>query len=313
MRGAVLIVLVLLASPVAGQGKDPGVAPASEPPAMALTVDKGRMTVPVSVDGRGPYPFVIDTGAERSVVSRELAATLRLPASRRARLYDFVGASLVDTVRVPSLSVSTLGSTAIDAPSLALANIGAPGMLGIDALQGHKLAIDFGRKRMTVMPAIKHAKGDMVVKAHGRQGQLIVTDARFQGQPIAVIIDTGSWVSVGNPAMLALAARTPRRLGQVSVTAVTGRTFDADFFAVNNLTVGNVRFDNVGLSFADVAPFARFGLKDTPALILGMSSLRLFHRVELDFVNREVAFTLPQPPIDFSNVCRGASSCRSYP
>ena len=42
------------------------------------------------------------------------------------------------------------------------------------------------------------------------------------------------------------------------------------------------------------------GWRDKPALILGMSSLRMFRRVEIDFVNREIAFTLPRPQIDFT-------------
>ena len=51
------------------------------------------------------------------------------------------------------------------------------------------------------------------------------------------------------------------------------------------------------------------GLADRPALILGMSSLRLFRRVEIDFANREIAFSLPKPPIDFGSACRSFSNC----
>jgi len=272
-----------------------------------------RMTVPVQIDGKGPYPFIIDTGAERSVVSNELAATLGLDAGDRARLFDFTGASPVNTVKVPLLSAGSLSTADMQAPSLAAANLGAPGMLGIDALQGHRVVIDFDRKQITLAPAKKHPKGDILVGAEARLGQLIVTRAEFAGQPIAVIIDTGSWVSVGNKAMLALAKRKPRVLGPIAVRSVTGRTFNADYVAVSDLHVGDVRFDNVGLSFADVPPFERFGLKDKPALILGMSSLRMFRRVEIDFVNREIAFTLPRPKAELMNPCRGGmSACKRY-
>jgi predicted aspartyl protease len=37
-----------------------------------------RMTVPVSISGKGPYHFVVDTGADRTVISRELANALAL-------------------------------------------------------------------------------------------------------------------------------------------------------------------------------------------------------------------------------------------
>ena len=47
------------------------------------------MTVPVEIGGAGPYRFVVDTGAERTVISRELARELELePGPDRDRPLD---------------------------------------------------------------------------------------------------------------------------------------------------------------------------------------------------------------------------------
>ena len=273
-----------------------------------------RMTVPVSVDGNGPYDFIIDTGAERSVVSHELAAMLGLNPGAPARLLDFAGASTVKTVRVPLLSAGSLSTGAFDAPSLAAINLGAPGMLGIDALQGRKLVIDFEHNRMTVSPAGRRINGDFVVRAVARDGQLIFTKASFNGQPVSVIVDTGSWFSVGNTAMLKLAANTIRRVGPVAMRSVTGGLLRADFVEIRNMHIGGVGFDHFGLIFADVPPFARFGLADKPALILGLSTLKLFRRVELDFTNRKIGFSLPLPQGDPYHLCRDEDPrCSSFP
>lgn len=311
-RAAALLAGLICASCVAAQ--TPAASPGGDQPAPMLefAVKQGRMTVPVVVDGQGPFDFLIDTGAERSVISHELAGRLNLRPGNKARVFDFVGPSDVATVHVPALTVSELGGRTIDAPSFALADLGALGMLGIDALQGHKLAIDFTRRRMEVRPSKRRPRGEIVLPAEQRVGQLIITEASFHGRPIAIIIDTGSWVSVGNSAMLALAKRPPRRLGPIEVVSVTGRSFYADLMVVSDLKIANVRFDNVGLSFADVAPFEHLGLSDRPALILGMSTLRLFRRVEMDFANQQVGFSLPAPRIDFRSACRAASNCLSY-
>jgi predicted aspartyl protease len=313
-HGRLLAALLWLSSATAAAAQQ--TPPPPDPPqpvVLDFTIDSGRMTVPVMVDGQGPFGFVIDTGADRTVVSRELAARLRLPPGEPGRLFDFVGVSDVATVRVRALAVSDLPARSIDAPALDWVHLGAAGMLGIDALQDHKVAIDFPRNRIEVKPSRKrYVPGQVVVAAEQRAGQLIVTQAWFQGQPIAVIVDTGSWVTVGNHAMLALANKPPRKLGLISVTSVTGRSFTADLNTVNDLKIGGVRLDNVGISFVDVAPFERFGLRDTPALILGMSTLKLFRRVEIDFANREIAFTLPRPPISFATACRSYSNCTNY-
>lgn len=288
----------------------PGAAPALD--VLAIGERTNRMTVPVTIGPHGPFPFIVDTGAERSVVSRELAGYLKLLPGTDVKVFDFTGAAQVATVKVPSLTAGKLGTPAMEAPQLLLADIGAPGMLGIDALQGQKVVLDFNARRMLLQPARRHASGDLVVRAQSRTGQLIVTKAWFNNQPIAVIIDTGSWLSVGNTAMLRLAKKAPRSYGPVAITSVTGRTFSANFVTVSNVKIDTIRFDNFGLVFADVPPFDRFGLRDTPALILGMSSLKLFGRVELDFLNREIGFSLPRPQIDFHNICRnGSAACKS--
>ena len=246
-------------------------------------------------------------------MSNELARLLALNAGPRLRLFDFTGATMANSVTVPTLTVSRLASTTMDAPSLALADIGAAGMLGIDALQGHKVVIDFPRNRMTLMPAKRHASGDFVIHATAHVGQLIITDATFHGTPIAVVIDTGSWVSIGNMAMLALARHRPRVYSPIEVVSVTGGKFNANLVAVDELDIGGVNFANFGLAFADVPPFERFGLSKVPALILGMSSLKLFRKVEIDFLNREVGFSLPVPQINFNDLCRNSTSpCHSY-
>lgn len=291
----------------------PQIVPKTQPPIAERVIGIGdaehRMTVPASIGDEGPFPFIVDTGAERSVVSSQLARSLGLSKGAPARLFDFTGESMVGTVRVPSISVGGFGTGAIEAPSLSMDNLGAAGMLGIDALQGRRIEIDFDHDQMKVTPAKHHPRGDFLIDAELRVGQLIVTDARFEDQPIAVIVDTGSWVSVGNSAMRALATRQPRMLGSITITSVTGRSFDADYVTVDDLRIGGVKFDDFGLIFADVPPFARFGLDDRPALILGMSALRLFRRVEIDFANREIAFSLPKPPINFRSACRSFSNC----
>ena len=115
--------------------------------------DGPRMTVPVQIAGAGPFQFVIDTGAQRTVISRELAGKLGLPRGQMVRLTGMTGTQDVGTVVIPSISVSTLGGERIEAPALSAAHLGAPGMLGIDALQGHALSIDFDSRQMTVKPA----------------------------------------------------------------------------------------------------------------------------------------------------------------
>ena len=54
---------------------EPALAAADQAETLGLTEDhSARMTVPVSIGGQGPFDFIVDTGAERTVISSELAA-----------------------------------------------------------------------------------------------------------------------------------------------------------------------------------------------------------------------------------------------
>ena len=97
------------------------------------------------------YPFVIDTGAERTVISRELANQLGLSPGQPVSLTSMVDRSLVQTVIVPELAIESIGQRhTVHAPALAGRDLGAMGMLGIDTSQNHKVLIDFDNGIMTV-------------------------------------------------------------------------------------------------------------------------------------------------------------------
>ena len=53
-----------------------------------------------------------------------------------------------------------------------------------------------------------------------------------------------------------------------------------------------VTLRNVPMAFADVPPFAAFGLSSEPALLLGTDVMETFRRVSLDFRARKVRFQL---------------------
>ncbi len=266
---------------------------------VALGQDRSaRMTVPVTLDGGEIMPFVVDTGAERTVVSRQLADRLNLRHGPVRNLVTVTGSGKVNTVILPGLRVSGTKVKDIEAPALDRAHIGAHGMLGIDSLQTRRVLLDFKKGEMRVTPARRIEDSDpdtIVVKARSKFGQLILVDARFLGERVRVIVDTGSQTSIGNQALLDRLVRKKKQLAltPVTITSVTGQSIPAQFAQVDRIQIGGADFNDIPVAFADAEPFRRFGLADQPALLLGMDALRLFDRVSVDFANKQVRFILP--------------------
>jgi predicted aspartyl protease len=258
-----------------------------------------RMTVDVSVGGRGPYQFLVDTGAERTIISRELAHRLRLEDGKDAVLHSVIGINDVNTVFIPHLQVSNNIISVVDAPALAASNIGADGMLGIDSLRSQRVLFDFKANTMSITPSAKRVErldGEtIVVRARARQGRLIFTEAQVDGQSVTVIVDTGSQVTIGNSALQR--ALMKKRLwtapNAVEIESVTGEKLSAKVSEISKLELGEVRIENLAVAFADAHIFKQLNLRSQPALLLGMNAMRAFDRISIDFQSKKVRFVLP--------------------
>ena len=267
---------------------------------VAISTDNAdRMTVPVSVGGQGPYHFLVDTGSERTVISRELAKRLRLTSGRAAILHSVMGANDVDTVHIPHLKVSSNVISVIDAPALGASNIGADGMLGIDSLQSQRVLFDFKAKTMSITPSnqpLQRMDGDtIVVRAKSRNGRLIFTQAKIDGRKISVIVDTGSQVTIANMAMQRMLTRRGHELldDTVMIESVTGEQMTARVARVPVVELGGLHLKDLSVAFADAHIFRQLRLEDKPTLLLGMNAMKAFDRISIDFAAKKVRFVLP--------------------
>ena len=267
---------------------------------VALGTDHAdRMTVSVSVAGQGPYQFLVDTGSERTVISRELARRLRLASGRSAILHSVMGANDIDTVHIPNLKVSSNTISVTDAPALGASNIGADGMLGIDSLRSQRVLFDFKAKTMSITPAnqpLERLEGDtIVVRARSRGGRLIFTQAKIDGRRVSVIVDTGSQVTIANLALQKLLAKKGHTLlpDMVTIESVTGEQMSAHITRVQRVELGGVSLTDLSVAFADAHIFRQLDLDDRPALLLGMNAMKAFDRISIDFAAKKVRFVLP--------------------
>src|SRR5690606_30705861 len=138
-----------------------GVAPdvwAQEPPpadefrADQTTDRVHRSTVPVFIDGQGPFRFAVDTAASASVVADDLAKALAIAPAGELDMHTVIGLERVRAVRARSLSS---GALTVGGARLAVGSrpglIGLDGLLGLDLLAGQRLIMRFrGQGRSSI-------------------------------------------------------------------------------------------------------------------------------------------------------------------
>ena len=259
-----------------------------------------RMTVPVRVAGSGPYRFLVDTGADRTAVSRELAARLKLPAGANAELHSITGQTLVSTAMLSGLQLTQRQIKVTDAPLLDGVNIGADGILGVDSLRSQRIVFDFKANTMSIVPSSEAEPvtddNAIVVTARQRNGRLVVTEAEANGRPATVILDTGAQVSIGNSALRKkLFGDAPvDPIHKIDMISVTGEKLEGEWALVRQLDIGGVKLNDLVVIFADAHAFGTLKLDRRPAILLGMNAMRAFKRVSIDFANRKLRVVLPE-------------------
>lgn len=113
---------------------------------------EAALLIPVHINGRGPYSFVLDTGATLTCVDQALATELSLPDVRGQIGFGagVGGAGRMRLVRVDSLRVGEaraeeLPVCALDLTSARQTGLEFEGLLGLNFLRSFRLGIDFER------------------------------------------------------------------------------------------------------------------------------------------------------------------------
>lgn len=311
-------VAVAAASPACADSPEAVPPPAAthgvvDPAAEVLSLEEerySRLTLPVLVEGTGPFAFMIDTGSQATAVTQEIRTAAGLTPAGTATLVGMASRRTVEMVDVRRIEFGTNSYTNFEAPVLAREHVGADGIIGLDALQDFRVLIDFRKQTIAVEDATaKEKRGgfEIVVRARNKLGQLLITDALVEGVRATVIIDTGAQASLGN---LALKEKLrAKRAHDVVTTDVNGVDIVGQLAFVRSLTIEGLSLNDVPLTFADTPAFEALGLHDQPVLSIGMQHLALFDRVAIDFGRQRIMFDVPA---DVARAMREAKRGGSY-
>lgn len=294
------------ATPLVPQAAPPAPTPPGDDAVYAIPTRKdriGRVLAPVHVNGHGPFKFIVDTGANSSVVSPRLAAALGLtPQADAGRfvVHGVTGSTEVATIPVATFRADTMQQTNLRLPVMDGGILaGADGVFGVDALTGRRLVVDFRNDRIEIGPATRRMTAPDAIRLKGklRFGALFLTRAEVGGVSAAAVIDTGAERSIANPALLAaLQARAApmRDVGEVAFTGATGVHMQGRLVFLPPLKVsGALQIMEMPTIVADAHVFSVWGLANEPALLVGMDVLGQADLLAIDYKRAEMQLVLP--------------------
>jgi predicted aspartyl protease len=268
--------------------------------ALPTTFDHiGRVVVPAMVNGKGPFRFIVDTGATHSTVSPRLVRALGLKPTEMPSIVlngitgtMQVNAVTIDTLQTGDLIVDGLVAPVVWAPVMA----GADGIFGAAGLTEKSLSVDFERNRVRVARGVEPALRKEALKIHAARltHGLITVDSQVGRVHTLAVIDTGSERTLGNLALrdaLRLHNRTGAEALVTSVYGATEQVERGELWTAPTISIDTMRINDVQVVYGDFYIFKVWGMQDKPAIIVGMDVLGTVGSLGIDFKNQDVYFT----------------------
>ena len=295
----------------AASGDASSSAASSESTSLVTQTDVNRLTTQVFVNGKGPYKFIVDTGAERSVLSDTLVAELGLKPSGKADVQGLILKVETDLVTVKELKYGKFKKQDLMVPVLHRGELGADGCLGLDIINGTRVTFDFKDDVIRIQRAGLQVTADwgttvVVVHSTGKGGRLRSNQCTVDGVDATAFIDTGSEATIGNQSLLkALSPRDHPNLGVAQLSGATGGDAAGQFTPIKQMKIQGLIFENGTIVVSDVPNFAQWGINAQPAILVGMDYLRKFSSLTIDYQRKEITFELaklqvdPRPPTIF--------------
>lgn len=256
---------------------------------------RGAIILPVWVNGRGPFRFLLDTGSTHTAISAQTAADIGAPVVAKAMMGSAAGSRETQVVRIDALNVGPITVPDLLASVVELEGMGrVDGVIGHDALASVRYTIDFRQRRVVWWPSEVNVACESA-KVRGCEGsafELQSLHGRFfislpQRQSLLRLVpDTGAEsLLLFNPDRRLPVTHLPTL---ATLTTTSGET-EVRLALVRELRVGGVTLRDVPAVVADRD-------RSEPAEIDGLLPLHLFDQVTVDGPAKRI--TLEKTPAD---------------
>jgi predicted aspartyl protease len=252
----------------------------------------GHLVVPCTIDGHGPYRFVVDTGANAFVIDPDVAKELNIDLAtvphQKAHAADGAPVSVpivvLRDVRLGTRVLRKTSSVVTDVDAL----VGESGVLGIlsqDMFAGDRLEVHFPTHELRVLDT--HRDPDAIPLARLRGG---LSGVRLPNG-LTVILDLGADISVLNAAGAALlgAAQAEPIAGEAA--GLAGAIETRTWVTLPPIDLGDATPGGV-VPVVDLGLFEVLRLHDEPALLLGVDQMQ-GRVLAIDYGAKTVSLRVP--------------------
>ena len=253
----------------------------------------GHLISPVLLNGAGPFDFVLDTCASRSVLVAGTPERLGLSpaAGGQAAIHGASGNGAAALFRLDRLELDGRARGPVTLASLPAPPAGPPawaGVIGVDMFADYVAEFDVpgGSFRLLDAATDLSAAGAWTTLPFAlNAARFPVLQGTLDGRPLHVLLDTGARRTLINwPAarLLGLVPGDPSLTAAEPVRGATVQQIAAVKRAFGTIAIGGFSIPAGEIVIADLPVFGPLGWADEPAMILGMDRMGAY-RFAVDY------------------------------
>ena len=261
-----------------------------------------RIATDVFVNGKGPYSFLLDTAASRSMMFEHLRARLGLAATDEKPLivYGMQNIGTAAPIRADELRLATESIRGLSMGVLPDDSDPADGLLGMDALSNYLIVLDRKRMRLKLLPADGGDGADFRSwpslsltrrPVADTAASLWLMRASIGGVSIPSLLDMGSGMTIINwSAAEQLGLKRmyfPKDGVPQKLRDALGTVEPVVFAQGQTIWLGGRVFTNQTILVANVNVFRYFHMDGGPAAIMG-SGLLKDNSLAFDFARQKL-------------------------
>jgi hypothetical protein len=271
---------------------------AQEPVHSAPMIERyGKPYVMVTIDGKGPYRFIIDTGTGADAfVSPELADELKLPAEGEVVLNDpsKQGAERAPIVMLPSIEIAGVKFWWVKAVRHAVTGEAGTcqGLLGFTLFRDYLLTLDFPKRQVLLSEGALAPDGGKTVLPFRMPDGVPIAPLRVSGLSMEAQFDSG-----GGGLTLPESLAAHQKWDIAPVVFATGQTMTTRFEIkaaklASDVNVGKYTFTHPVVEIHPAFPLVNFGSPPMQSFAITFDQENLLLRLEADHDH----FILMAPP-----------------
>lgn len=259
--------------------------------------------LPVTVNGEGPFEFILDTGAGTSLLSSELGKKLEVKILGSREGQSAGGAVSVSLAKLSSLAVASVKLEDVDVGVVDLSHIGKTvgakiyGDLGYNFLKHFRITLDYRKNEIrfddpkrSESAGRSRAVTEVALRLASPAKPLILVDVYANGSgPFQFAIDTGTSTTAITPE---LAKQLDVANSPIGPATTGGAHIDVTAGVLRSFQVGGAKVDNFPVIVADFFAMLSNAIGTKLDGIVGYNFL-CNYKVALDYPNETLSLFNP--------------------